>query len=93
MILFFSEDLSFASIYLVTKEAAQIMSMQGYLGVTEGIKTERLQQYLQEEYTICDDNCFSLIFKERTFDFQTKNRTQRDKIVKEIRFLRECLEL
>lgn len=63
------------------------------MGISVGAKTQRFQSYKDSEYTIPEDRSFSIIFQDRTFDFVVKTHEHRNRIVKDVEFLRGCLQL
>jgi hypothetical protein len=67
----------------------KIYPMDTFIEVQRGLKTRRWKEYLTDDYHIKEELCFSLRFKDRTFDFTVESTERRDKIVEEIELLNE----
>lgn len=76
-------------LYHIVKQNFIILPMCDCSAIIVGPKTQRFQFYTTNEYKIPEDQCFSLIFKERSYDFLTKSRECRDRVISALNFLRE----
>ena len=87
----FSEDVEFMSVFLIVKKRSEVLSMSDCSLITAGMKTERFDFYFKKKVILDEDHCFSLSFPERSYDFVAKSKKQRDQIVNNLNFLRDCL--
>lgn len=92
MTLFFSEDLLFMGLYISIQQRLDIVPMSECIGVTSGLKSARFHDYLMSKVLLDEDKCFSLLFRDRSYDFMAKNRDHRDQIVNDIKFLFKGME-
>ena len=90
VVVYFSEDIEFMGVHVVTKGKADIVAMSECTGVILGLKTERFQYYLDHGHLLDEERCFSLTFNSRSYDFVVRSKSYRDRIVDDLRFLREC---
>lgn len=72
VILTFTEDFEFMSILRVDNSKQIIRSLKDLTRVTLGTKSHRLHQYALNGYSIDEKICFSMMFSERSYDFQTE---------------------
>ena len=79
-------------LYAIFKKNALIIPLDGCTGITSGLKSEKFNSYLQSNYKIPEDHSFSILFKDRSFDFVAKSPSYRDRIVNDLKFLMECFE-
>ena len=86
----FSEDIETMAVYVITKGRTDILSMKECTNITVGMKTSRFQFYFENKLIQDEERCFSINFPSRSYDFVTKNKNQRDKIINSINFLRDC---
>jgi hypothetical protein len=63
--------------------------MKDLNSILKGFKTHRFCSYLEKGYTLNESECFSLHFKERSFDFVAENAKDCDDIVGKIQLLRD----
>ena len=87
VVLYFSEDLQFMALYVFVQQRIDIVSMSECIGVTSGTKTARFHDYLMSKVLLDEEKCFSLLFRDRSYDFMGKNKDHRDRIVNDIKFL------
>ena len=88
----FSENVEFMSVYVIVKRRSEILSMSDCTSITAGMKTERFDFYFKKKTVLDEDHCFSISFPGRSYDFVTKSKKQRDRIVNNLNFLRDCYE-
>ena len=86
----FSENIEFMSVYVIVKGRTEVLSMSDCTSITAGMKTERFDFYFQKKAILDEDHCFSLTFPERSYDFVAKSKRQRDRLVNNLNFLRDC---
>ena len=79
--------MQFMGVYVPIQQRVDVVSMSNCIGVMVGLKTARFHDYLTYKVIIDEEKCFSLLFKERSYDFMTKCKDQRDQIVNDIKFL------
>lgn len=63
--------------------------MTDLTSVTKGIKSHRFHEYTLNGYALDEPLCFSLLFSERSFDFQAESAQDCQDIVGRIQLLRE----
>ena len=88
----FSEDIETMAVYVIAKGRTDILSMKECTNITVGMKTSRFQFYFENKLIQDEERCFSINFPSRSYDFVTKSKSQRDKIINSINFLRDCFE-
>jgi ribosome-binding factor A len=86
----FSEDIQFAGVYVTVKERMDILPMSECTEILAGLKTSRFQFYQENGYPLTEEKCFSLIFNSRSYDFVAHSETARDKLINNLKFLREA---
>lgn len=67
----------------------KVYCMKDLHSILKGLKTHRFHSYLEKGSALKEKECFSLYFKERSFDFVAENAQICDDIVEKIEMLME----
>jgi hypothetical protein len=65
----------------------KVVKMENFETITVGTKTKRFNSYIEAGYEICEDKAFSLVFKNRSYDFTVRCNALRDLIVRQFKFV------
>jgi hypothetical protein len=78
VVLTFSEDFELMSLYNVQKDEIKVYSMKDLVSILKGLQTDNFLKYRSITNPINDKCCFSLSFKERSFDFAIEAHLNRE---------------